>query len=65
MLFVMWRSERLTALNDSDENHHNSDYEKDVNESTQRVARNKPEQPKDKKDNSDGVKHNSVWLMVD
>ena len=48
-------SERATALNESYENHDDSDHEQDVNEAANGDAGDEAEQPKDDENDGDSV----------
>lgn len=57
-------SKRLAALNDADKNRDHGNNEEDMNESTQRIARYKSEQPKDEENDGDGIKHGNRRLRL-
>ena len=46
-------SERIAALNDADQHDDNRHGQEDVNEASERVRRDDPEQPQDEKDDDD------------
>jgi superoxide dismutase len=50
-------SDGAPALDDADEDDHDRDHEKDVDETSHRVRRDDAEKPQDEKDHEDGPEH--------
>jgi hypothetical protein len=55
-------SENPAAADDAQQDGNDGDYQKDVDESPQRVGSDQPEQPQDDQDDGDGVEHGMTSL---
>jgi hypothetical protein len=56
-----------SSVNHPQQDNHDSDHQQNVNETTHGVRSNHPQQPQDKHNDGNGIKHDidlSIYLMV-
>jgi hypothetical protein len=61
-LITKW-SQGFSSANDSKQDDHDGDYQKNVNETVHGVGSHQPQKPQYNQNNSDGVKHNNPTFL--
>jgi hypothetical protein len=54
---------RTSTADDSQQDNHNGDYQKDVDKTTQGIGRDQSKYPQDKQNNSNRIKHGNTPLF--